>query len=186
MIKKWDRVFYTFFDTNHNGVVDWNDFEILFEKVKEIRGETSPEYKIIQDAMLMVWKGLLMECKGLKLNEEIPEGSEINIDEWHKIWEQYDPKKMTMWQWEYLKYMFFLLDTSGDKFVDCNEYSEVMKIYGIEPKDSKLAFSCFALDHKGNKMEMIDYGNFVQLWNEFFGDNDPNARGGWLFGILDT
>jgi len=30
--KKWERVFYTFFDTNRNKVIDWGDFEVLFEK----------------------------------------------------------------------------------------------------------------------------------------------------------
>jgi len=132
-----------------------------------------------------VWKGLLMSVKGITMTDEIPEGSEINIKEWHDIWATYDPRHMTIWQWEYLKYMFFLIDTSGDKFVDADEYAEVMKIYGIDPAESKLAFSCFALDGKGNKIKMIDYGLFVQLWNEFFGSNDPNKRGAWLFGIVE-
>jgi Ca2+-binding EF-hand superfamily protein len=185
MIKKWDRVFYTFFDTNRNGVVDWGDFEVLFEKVKELRGEESKEYKIIQDAMLTVWKGMLMNVKGLSMTDEVPHDAEITLDEWHDIWKTYDPRHMTVWQWEYLKFMFFLIDSSGDKFVDVEEYSEVMKIYGLEPKESALAFSCFALDHKGNKIAQIDYGMFVQLWNEFFGSNDPNKRGAWLFGIVE-
>ncbi len=31
LIKKWDRVYYTFFDLNKNGTISWDDFEILFE-----------------------------------------------------------------------------------------------------------------------------------------------------------
>jgi len=185
MKKKWDRVFTTFFDLNKGGTIDWDDFEVLFTKIKEMRGEASNEYKIAKDAMLTVWKGLLMESKGLLMTDEIPQGIEISKDEWYKIWTHYDPKKMSIWQWEYLKFMFFLLDSSADKFVDVEEYSSVMKIYGVEEKESRLAFSCFALTKDGKKLDKIDYGIFVQLWNEFFGDNDPNARGAWLFGIVE-
>ena len=45
---------------NKSGEIDWDDFEVLFERVKEIRGANSTEYKIVVDAMLMVWKGLLI------------------------------------------------------------------------------------------------------------------------------
>jgi hypothetical protein len=183
--KKWNRVFDTFFDLNKGGTIDWEDFKILFEKVKDMRGAESNEYKIAQDAMLTVWKGLLSEAKGLAMTDEIPQDIEISRDEWYKIWTHYDPKKMSIWQWEYLKFMFFLLDSSADKFVDVDEYSEVMKIYGVEPKESKLAFSCFALTKDGKKLDKIDYGIFVQLWNEFFASNDPNDRGAWLFGIVE-
>jgi hypothetical protein len=185
MKKKWNRVFDTFFDLNRGGTIDWEDFELLFQKVKELRGEESNEYKIAHDAMLTVWKGLLMQSKGLTMTDEVPKGIEISKDEWHTIWAGYDAKHMQIWQWEYLKFMFFLLDASGDKFVDVDEYTEIMSIYGLEPKECKLAFSCFAVTKDGKKLDKIDYGVFVQLWNEFFADNDPNSRGAWLFGIVE-
>jgi hypothetical protein len=40
---------------------------------------------------------------------------DISLDEWHTIWKKYDPKHPQPWQNEYLKFMFFLMDTSGDK-----------------------------------------------------------------------
>ena len=48
--------------------------------------------------------------------------AEITIKEWDKLWTEFDPKHMHIWQWEYLKYMFFLLDKSGDKYIDVEEY----------------------------------------------------------------
>jgi hypothetical protein len=126
--KKFERVFYTFFDTNRNGVIDWNDFEILFDKIKDLRGEGSHEYRIVTDSMLMVWKGLLQETKGIDMTTEPDKDIEITIDEWLKTWEKFDPKHMPIWQWEYLKYMFFLVDTSGDKYIDIKEYTELSLI----------------------------------------------------------
>lgn len=45
------------------------------------------------------------------------------MDEWDKIWEKFDPNHMPIWQWEYLKYMFFLIDTSG---------ADVLKLYAVQ------------------------------------------------------
>jgi hypothetical protein len=183
--KKWERVFYTFFDTNKNKVIDWNDFEVVFEKIKDLRGEDSLEYKIVTDAMLCVWKGLLQETKGKDMIEDYDNteaGVEITIDEWDKLWQKYDPHHMHIWQWEYLKYMFFLIDTSGDKFIDVNEYAQVMKLYGLDEKSSKAAFAKFALDGHGKPVDKVDYGMFVKLWNEYFCSTDLKKPGSFLFG----
>jgi Ca2+-binding EF-hand superfamily protein len=182
--KKFERVFYGFFDTNRNGVIDWNDFEILFGKIKELRGEDSHEYRIVSDAMLMVWKGLLQETKGIDMTQEIDREIEVTIDEWLKIWESFNPKHMPIWQWEYLKYMFFLIDTSGDKFIDEAEYVEVMAIYGMKPADSKAAFAKFAVS-EGKKVDKVNYGQFVRLWYDFFGSTDKSKAGNYLFGKIE-
>lgn len=180
--KKWERVFYTFFDTNKNKVIDWNDFEVVFEKIKELRGEESVEYKIVQDAMLCVWKGLLSETKHVDMTHEFESDVEITLEEWDKLWEKFDPRHMHIWQWEYLKYMFFLIDTSGDKYIDADEYATVMKIYGLDEKSSRAAFKKFAIDGKGKEVKMVDYGMFVRLFNEYFTSPDMKKGGSFLFG----
>lgn len=38
---------------------------------------------------------------------------EISREEWDEIWQKYDPKKQAPWQAEYIKFMFYLLDSSG-------------------------------------------------------------------------
>lgn len=186
--KKFERVFYGFFDTNRNGVIDWNDFEILFGKIKELRGEDSHEYRIVSDAMLMVWKGLLQETKDIDITQEIDKTTEVTIDEWLKTWEKFDKKHMPIWQWEYLKYMFFLIDTSGDKYIDVDEYVEVMGIYGMKPDESKAAFKKFAVekvDGKDKAIEKVNYGQFVRLWYDYFGSKDKTRPGNWLFGKIE-
>jgi Ca2+-binding EF-hand superfamily protein len=70
---------------------------------------------------------------------------EITIEEWNAIWKSYNPKHMHIWQSEYLKFMFFLLDKTGDKFIDIDEYRDVMQIYGMSPKDADKAFKMFAV-----------------------------------------
>jgi len=180
--KKWERMFYTFFDTNKNKVIDWNDFEVVFEKIKELRGPDSPEYKIVTDAMGMVWKGLLQAIKHIDITSEANEGVEISIDEWIAMWEKYDPKHMHIWQWEYLKFMFFLIDTSGDKFIDKDEYVQVMAMYGVDKKHATIAFEKFAIDEAGKKIDKVNYGQFVKLWNDYFTSPDIKKPGSYLFG----
>jgi len=182
--KKWDRVFNTFFDLNKGGTIDWKDFEILFEKVKTLRGEKSREYTIVHDAMLMVWKGLLSATKGTPIHENVDYSLEISMDEWDKIWKKFNPHQPDIWQWEYLKFMFFLIDSSGDKYIDEAEYVEVMKLYDIAETASSRAFQKFAVDKNGKKLDKVSYGDFVRLWNEFFTSADQNAPGSHLFGNL--
>jgi hypothetical protein len=182
---KWERVFYTFFDTNQNKVIDWNDFEILFDKIKELRGAESQEFRIVDDAMRAVWKGLLQETKGIDMTQEVDNTVEITVDEWNLLWSKFNPRSMQIWQWEYLKYMFFLIDTSGDKFVDADEYATVMKIYGVSDAKSRKAFAKFAVDSKGKKLELVDYGQFVRLWYDYFGSPDKTKPGSFLFGDWD-
>jgi len=180
--QKWERMFYTFFDTNKNKVIDWNDFELVFEKVKKIRGEESREYKIVHETMGMVWRGLLQAAKGIDITADVEPNVEITLDEWVKLWEKYNPNHMHIWQWEYLKFMFLLIDTSGDKFIDKSEYTQVMAMYGVEKKSAESAFEKLAVDGNGKKIDKIDYGRFVQLWHEYFMSPDKKKAGSFLFG----
>jgi hypothetical protein len=182
--RKWERVFYTFFDINKNQSIDWNDFEMLFEKIKKLRGEESTEYKIASDAMGAVWRGLLQATKGIDMTEEVASDVTISIGEWDKIWANFNPNHMHIWQWEYLKYMFFLLDATGDKYIDADEYCEVMQIYGLKKEESKKAFNIFS-KMPGVKSMGVDYGSFVKLWNQFFTSHDKKAPGNCLFGIME-
>ena len=75
--------------------------------------------------------------------------------------------------------MFFLLDSSGDKFLDKKEYSEVMGMYGLGKAEAEQSF-----DQISGKTEKIDYGGFVRLWNGFFTSDDPKDPANALFGPL--
>ena len=50
-----------------------------------------------------MWKGLLNATKGLDLAVEAPADIIITLDEWDKIWSNYNPDKLPIWQQEYLK-----------------------------------------------------------------------------------
>jgi len=179
LIKKWDRVYYTFFDLNKNGSISWDDFLILFEKVKDLRGEKSMEYKICTDSMLMVWQGLLSACKRADCMKD--DNMDISLDEWHMIWKKYDAKHPLPWQNEYQKFMFFLMDTSGDKIVDDTEYATVLQLYGVSKAQALDSFKKLEMGEKGKKIE-INWAEFIRLWNEYFTSTDAKKAGSHLFG----
>jgi len=186
LVKKWDRVFFKFFDLDGNGMVDWNDFEVFFDSVKKERGEDSVEFRFARDSMTMAWKGILNLIKGVDIADEIPKDIGISNDEWKKMWECTDMKHMPMWQWEYVKFMFLLLDSSGDKFIDESEYASMMKMFNMPEANSKAAFKKFAVHHRtGAPVEKIDYSMYVKRWGEYFTSTDANAPGNYLFGLLD-
>jgi hypothetical protein len=94
--------------------------------------------------------------------QEVDYSLEISINEWHEIWKKYDPKHVVPWQTEYLKFMFFLIDASGDKVrahsdtrhihaqlvvqvIDEGEYAEVLKLYDVSETASLRSFKKLAL-----------------------------------------
>jgi hypothetical protein len=184
--KKWEKVFYQYFDLDKNQSVDWADFEVFFDRIKKDRGENSVEYRFARDSMTMAWKGLLAICKGFDIADDVPKDASIVAADWDAMWEKTDTKAhMPMWQWEYVKFMFLLLDSSGDKYIDDGEYASVVSIFGINEADAKAAFAKFAVHHKtGAKLDKIDYSLFVKRWIEYFTSDDEAAPGNSLFGPL--
>jgi hypothetical protein len=184
--KKWEKVFYQYFDLDKNQSVDWNDFEVFFDRIKKDRGEDSVEYRFARDSMTMAWKGLLAICKGFDIADDVPKDACIVAADWDAMWEKTDTKAhMPMWQWEYVKFMFLLLDSSGDKYIDDGEYASVVSLFGISEADAKAAFAKFAVHHKtGAKLDKIDYSLFVVRWIEYFTSEDEKAPGNALFGPL--
>jgi len=184
--KKWERVFYQFFDLDHNMTVDWNDFEVFFDQIKKDRGADSVEYRFARDSMTMAWKGLLAICKGFDIADEVPKDAMLTNKDWTSMWEKTDTAAhMPMWQWEYVKFMFLLLDSSGDKYIDAGEFASVVKLFGIAEDEARNAFKKFAVHHKtGAALEKIDYSLFVKRWIEYFTSADEKAPGNYLFGMI--
>lgn len=184
--KKWEKVFYQYFDLDKNQSVDWADFEVFFDRIKKDRGADSVEYRFARDSMTMAWKGLLAICKGFDIADEVPKDACIVAKDWDAMWEKTDTAAhMPMWQWEYVKFMFLLLDSSGDKYIDADEYASVVSIFEISPADAKASFAKFAVHHKtGAPLDKIDYSLFVKRWIEYFTSDDPKCPGNALFGPL--
>jgi len=173
--KKWERVFLVFFDTNRSNMLEWNDFEIIIEKIRTMRGDQSDDYKLAKTTLKEIWTGLISLADTDKDNK-------VSMEEWCEMWYRAEDQVHPHWQHDYLTYMFKLLDSSGDKLIDKAEYVEVMRGYGLTEDDASEAFE--KISEKSNKYA-IDFEQFLELWNEYFHSKDPNAPGNYLFGAVN-
>jgi len=177
---KWERAFYTFFDTNRSKALEWDDFEDIIKRIKTLRGADNPIYKVAEDALHKVWNGMLK-------NAGKSSGQVITMDEWISMWTTNlkTPEAISGWQTDYLDYMFKLLDSSGDDLIDRGEYMDVMKSFDVPESNAGKAFDQFAFDDKGKPITGVNKQGFLKLWIEYFSSTDKKAHGNVVFGLME-
>lgn len=176
--KKISRVFTTFFDVNKDGVIEWPDFEICMQKVREMHGWDTDGEKYLHalETLRLIWDGL-------KQYADENQDDKITEDEWLKMWQECikvsNEKGIPEWQQRYMDFMFDVNDTSGDKLIDMEEYSTVYTNFGMTKEECEDAFKKFA--ENGN----VDRDLYNKLWMEYFSSSDPSAKGNFIFGDPD-
>ncbi|ESP02587.1 hypothetical protein LOTGIDRAFT_237907 [Lottia gigantea] len=188
--KKLMHEFYTFFDLNKDGKLEWKDFDLARQKVCEMSGWKVGTKKYIhtQETFIQIWRKLQDDgdsnCDGV-----------ISTDEWLKMWEHFNAEcaksaqntnengsgmKIPGWLEKYIEYKFNLYDRTGDGVVDLEEYEYVLSDFGVPPKDARAAFLMFS----GNHEKKIDLEYFTILSAEYFRSDDAGALGNFITGKL--
>lgn len=177
--KKAVNLFQNIYDTNRDGVIEKVDFDEALEKISKNHhwGKSDEKFKEAQATMEKVWNSL--KALADKNND-----GKIQLDEWCKMWgncidDVAAGKGFPAWQQDYMEFMFYANDTSGDGFIDEAEYEEVFKTFGFTNDDTK---TCFAKISEGCPNKMISKDDFKKLWEEYFLAEDENAKGNFLFG----
>ncbi|KAK3095447.1 hypothetical protein FSP39_014788 [Pinctada imbricata] len=189
--KKLLHEFFTFFDLNKDGQLEWKDFDLARKKICDLSGWKPGEDKFIQthELFVMIWR---------KLQDEADTNNDglVTSDEWLKMWEKFneqcikeakkeDPvpgdRKIPDWLEEYIKYKFNLLDRTGDGHVDADEFEYVLSDFGVPPRDAKNAFLMFSQ----NNEKKVDFEYFKELCTDYYRSDDPSALGNFITGKLD-
>lgn len=190
--KKLLYEFHTFFDLNKDGTLEWKDFDLARQRICEMSGWKPGSDKFVHTHELFVeiWRKLQDDC------DENFDGK-ITMEEWLKMWDAFnkdyvkeltkakDPPeseiKLPGWLEKYIEYKFYLLDRTGNGFVDAEEYEYVMSDFGIPSKDAKNAFLMFS---KNNERK-VDLAYFKELCTEYYRSDDPGDLGNFINGKLD-
>jgi len=171
--KKLLHVFEVFFDTNKNGSIDRDDFDIAIKNVCFYRGwHDDDRSRETKKRYLQIWESL-------KDQAAKADSGMVSPEEWYNLWS--DPMNIQSWQQNYMNNMFALLDTSGDGVVDIMEYCSMYSCYGIDPTVSKKAYLLLS---KGNQAT-VNKEYFQSLWHDYFYGEDPAAPGTFLFGKVE-
>lgn len=171
-------------DADDSGQLEWNDFELLLERLRQSRGlaADSPRLAKAKECYLLMWEAL-------KKHSDLDDGATISLGEWLAFHEYalHDSFESLFISTEYeqlvdvmTNFVQELLDSDGDGNVSLEEYEAFLKAFGV---NSEQARSCFAgLDRNNDgvltRMELLD------LVLEYYRTDDPKAPGNQFFGIL--
>jgi len=173
------NLFQNIYDTNRDGVVEKVDFDECLEKIGKVHhwGSNDTAYKEAQATLLKIWDNL-------RALADVNNNGKIELEEWCKMWgncidDVAAGKGFPAWQQDYMEFMFYANDTSGDGFIDQEEYAQVFQLFGFSMDEVK---TCFAKISEGCKDNMISKDDFQKLWQEYFIAEDAGAKGNFLFG----
>lgn len=179
--KKYTRLFQVR-DVDKNGVVEHLDYEQLGWNLAEAGGwlPGSIEYEDVLNKSLRMWTTFWKPADynddgqvtltefleaATKLVQRIAEGDEEAID-------VLKAKNETL---------FKVLDADGDEKITAEEYKLYFKCCALEDDLAEAMFS--KLDLGGNGY--IAKEAFMQLCDQFYLGDDPQASGNWLFGEFE-
>ncbi|XP_053387366.1 calexcitin-2-like [Mercenaria mercenaria] len=179
--KKFEKVFSMLYDSNGDGVIEKEDFDILLGKIQSILGweKNSPKYKNAESTLQLVWDGLVKVA-------DFDSDAKITIVEWETMWggciEEVKKGQFPDWQKKYMDFMFDVNDKSGDDCIDQSEYTTFMKHF-IKESECKAAFDKISAGGQGQS-NGITRDDFAKLWKEYLTSDDQSLPGNSLFGPI--
>lgn len=169
--KKILHVFNTLFDSDKSGSIDKNDLEDIANKIAKVRGfqPGDAKFKEIQDTLQTIW--------GLMQRGDVNNDGEVSAKEWIDMCDEYTKKPDSPWQNACMKFIFDIEDSSKDGSIDAGEFSTIFATFGLSKEEAVQAFNKLS---KGKSN--VTWGEFQELWKEYFTSDDPNAAGNFIFG----
>lgn len=169
--QKFTRLFHVI-DSDHNGLVEWADYERIAQNIAGARGYSpgSSEYE-----------GLMGQYRfGWEQSRPFAEGSGLTLDRWI---EYHDAILRMPGIYDALVrpsagMIFDAFDLDGDQKVSLPEWREFFRAYSIDPDEADRCFDKYDLNGDGyvTRSELID------LVGQFYLSSDPDAPGNYLFG----
>lgn len=172
-------------DTNKNGVLAWDDFQGLLNRLAQARAwsSDSPRTARAEKCHRGLWEALISHSSA---NEE----SGVTLEQWltfHQsaLEEQvlltinpaYEALAVSM-----TNFIQDSLDADGDGNVTAKEYSEFCQAYDIDEVQARACFQ--KLDR--NSDEQLTRAEIMDLVLEYYCSDDPEAPGNLFFGNLGS
>lgn len=191
--KKLLHEFYTFFDLNKDGTLEWKDFDMARQKICQLSGWKvgTEKFGKTQELFTEIWRQLQDQ------GDENLDGK-ITDDEWVNMWQKFnkdcvleqkqkkdkedgEQNKIPDWLERYVEYKFNLYDRTGDGVIDPEEFEYVLSDFGVSPKEARSCFLLFSNNHE----KKVDLEYFKQLSAEYYRSDDPSALGNFITGRLN-
>ncbi|XP_055343656.1 sarcoplasmic calcium-binding proteins II, V, VI, and VII-like [Paramacrobiotus metropolitanus] len=171
--KKLIYLYRTFFDTDNNGTIEKDDFDLLLSKISKLRGWSagSSQYATLQQRLDGIWNELK--------KADVDGDGQISEKEWLKLWSDVIFNKSNgQWIQLYQDFIFDAQDTSGDGNVDEGEFSALFTSLGVPADQCSNAFKTVT----AGGSPVITKDLFVKRFQEFISSSDVSAPGNSIFG----
>ncbi|MEV7779975.1 EF-hand domain-containing protein [Kitasatospora sp. NPDC088351] len=164
-------------DTDHNGYVEWSDFQQLVDRLlTEYRLDRGDRRATALHAgYAMFWQELARHADAngdqrISKDEYIAAARASILD--NSRFDSVDGLSNVL---------FDVIDVNGDNEIDKSEFARFLgNVWGVPAPDTAQAFAALDTDGDGR----ISRSEFVRAAREFFMSNDPAAPGGRLFGAV--
>nr|BAB97380.1 sarcoplasmic calcium-binding protein [Branchiostoma belcheri] len=124
-----------FLDMNHDGSIQWNDFEDMMTRYKEVnKGSLSDaDYKSMQASLEDEWRDL-------KGRADINKDDVVSWEEYLAMWEKTiatckSVADLPAWCQSRIPFLFKGMDVSGDGIVDLEEFQNYCKNFQLQCAD---------------------------------------------------
>lgn len=171
--KKQTHLF-NIYDTNNDGVVTREDFEIKAQTVAKLHNlqPGSAGYDKMYAEVMADWDHLQ---KDVDKNNN----GEISLDEWLEHgYTRISSNDMYETVKKEADEVFELFDQNGDGVISPEEFSNLIKAWGVS--DEELEIACSKLNLKAGNTLSKD--QFKDLLEQFHKSDDPDSPGNYLFG----
>lgn len=162
-------------DVDGNGYFEYADIKLIARRLAEARnfGIGSEEHMAIQSGLDLIWDNARMY--GLSQNP-----SQVSLADWlfHETVILASDEMREGYMKKITRDVFDLVDADGNGTIEIEEYTQLMKAFGVEDGIPEWAFKKLDLDGNG----VIDKEEFVILVEQFHLSEDRNAPGNYLFG----
>jgi len=175
--KKWTHLF-DIYDMNNTGFVTKEDFEIRVENVAKLLNIDvgATDYNDMHTQVMADWTHLQKEA-------DINNNGKISLEEWLKHGcsrinsDMYDTVKKEA------HVIFDLCDANGDGSISKDEYTALLKAWGIDD-NNELNLSCSKIGLKDDNK--LSRGEFIELLEQFHKSDDPASPGNYFFGSFEA
>ncbi|NEP49144.1 MAG: hypothetical protein F6K65_10085 [Moorea sp. SIO3C2] len=172
--QKFPRLF-EMYDADNNGFIEQADFERFLETYSQLRSwePGSPNYNSFQSKLMSRWDSMQ---KFADTNRD----NRISLEEWlvyiENILNDQDAYEAEIKG--IAGFVFSVFDTNGDEQLDLEEYRQWYRTASLDENYANEVFKRLNLKDD----ESISKEKHIELIDEFFRSEDPEAPGNFVFG----
>jgi len=169
--------YFQVYDVNEDGLVGVADFERVVANMRVLHGaiDRSEQAHRLRAAYMGHWEAL-------RASADVDRDGGVDLDEWLAYWELVlaDDRRYEAEVEAIVDRLFRAFDTDGDDRIGSDEFCNFFAAFGLESSLGRSVFVELDTDQDGalSRSELLDIGQ------EFYRGNDPEAAGNLLFGPI--